>query len=77
MPLVNGNARFSLFENNLNTLNAIRHSIRVLEESAPRNIDYLRSEDFAAAARDHADRVCRMESVFEEIQRIAEHIMMG
>jgi len=70
---VNGTAREVLLEQNLNAASAVRKAIEALGQAAPNGCDYYPQGPAAirAAVEQHVQRVRRLLSVYDELERIA------
>jgi hypothetical protein len=73
---VNGTAREVLLQQSLNAAHALRKAIETLSQAAPNGCDYYPQGPAAisAAMEQHVRRVRRLQSVYDELERIAELI---
>jgi hypothetical protein len=73
---VNGTAREVLLEQNRNAASAVRKAIEALGQAAPNSCDYYPQGPAAirAVVEQHVQRVRRLQSVYDELERIAELI---
>jgi hypothetical protein len=73
---VNGTAYEVLLEQNLNAASTVRKAIEALRQAAPNGRDYYPQGPAAirAAMKQHVQRVRRLQSVYDELERIAELI---
>jgi len=67
---LNGTALSALVAQHRAAAEAIRFALAALSEAAPHGRDYYLPDMFAAAVREHTDRLRRLESVLREISAL-------
>jgi hypothetical protein len=73
---LNGTRGKDLMDQILDAGHAVRKAMDVLSEAAPNGRDYLPqgAGEYPIAAKQHADRLARIKSVYDELQDVAELI---
>lgn len=73
---LNGTSRNELFETYFKALDAIASARVALNEAAPNGRDYYVQGPLALrkAQSEHADRLQRLEAIYNELHALAEHV---
>jgi hypothetical protein len=76
MPHVhlNGTSRDQLLEGYIDSVNAVRHAIEVVQKNAPNMRDYYLTPGGAKALDEHTARLKKLEEVLAELREIGEHV---
>lgn len=76
-PHLAGSSPCALLEQYIDSANALSHALDVLRKNGPSARDYFMHRppnSFAAALREHADRIHKLDEVLTEIRTIGEHV---
>ena len=73
---LNGNDQRELLQGYLLAIHTMRAAISYTAMTAPHGRDYQTAPkgDLAAAMAEHRSRLARLESVMDELERLAEHV---